>query len=280
MRWNAASGSSRPAASSAPTADSATAANWCATGALAGWWRWSADFPGDGRAAGGTWILTSPEPVPRGFDYDFWLGPAPSAPYIPARVGGTFRWNYNYSGGQVTDWGGHHPDIAQWGMGTERTGPVAIRNARGVWPDHPVWNTATEFHFEAHYRSGTVMKVSSQLRGGVTFRGTEGWVHVNRGRIEAEPRSLLEETFGEDDIRLARSDNHYRNFVDCILSRKEPVAPAEEAHRSISICHLGNIAMLLGRDLAWDPDREQVIGDPVAHAMLNRPYRAPWSLPA
>ena len=222
----------------------------------------------------------APEPVPAGFDYDFWLGPAPHAPYAPARVGVNFRWNYDYSGGQLTDWGGHHPDIAQWGMGTTYTGPVKIKNAKGVWPEDLVWNTATEYSFEAHYRSGVVMKISDKFRMGVTFKGTDGWVYVNRGRIEANPKSLLDEKFDDSDIRLPASDNHFRNFIDCVYSRKEPVAPVEQAHRSISICHLGNIAMLLGRDLAWDPDREQVVGDHVAHSLLNRPYRAPWVLPS
>ncbi len=220
----------------------------------------------------------APEPVPSGFDYDFWLGPAPYAPYTPARVGVNFRWIYDYSGGQLTDWGGHHPDIAQWGMGTALTGPVRIKNAQGVWPEDPLWNTATEYFFEAHYRSGVVMKISDKFRMGVTFKGTEGWVYVNRGQIDANPKSLLDEKFGDADIRLPASDNHFRNFIDCVYSRKEPVAPVEQAHRSVSICHLGNIAMLLGRDLTWDPDREQVVGDHVAHSLLNRPYRAPWVL--
>ena len=222
----------------------------------------------------------SPEPVPSGFDYDFWLGPAPDAPYSPARVGVNFRWTYDYSGGQLTDWGGHHPDIAQWGMGTTHTGPVRIRNARGVWPEDPVWNTATEYHFEAEFRSGVVMRISNALRMGVTFKGSEGRVHVTRGRIEARPESLLDEEFGEGDIRLKASDNHFRDFIDCVISREEPVAPVEQAHRSISICHLGNIAMLLGRDLEWDPDTEQIRNDHVAHSLINRPYRAPWILPA
>ena len=216
-----------------------------------------------------------PEPVPDGFDYDFWLGPAPDAPYSPARVGVNFRWNYDYSGGQLTDWGGHHPDIAQWGMGTALTGPVRIRNARGKWPEDPVWNTATEYYFEAEYRNGVILKISTEFRMGVTFKGTEGRVHVNRGRIEADPESLLEEEFGPEEIRLQASDNHFRNFIDCVLSRKEPVAPVEQAHRSISICHLGNIAMLLGRDLAWDPDTEQIVGDHVAHSLSQPPLPGP-----
>lgn len=220
-----------------------------------------------------------PEPVTQGFDYDFWLGPAPDAPFAPARVGVNFRWIYDHSGGQLTDWGGHHPDIAQWGMGTTSSGPIKIQNAKGAWPDDPLWNTATEYYFEAVYRSGVVLKISNQFRMGVTFKGTDGWVYVNRGQIDAHPKSLLEEQFDASDIRLPSSDHHFRNFIDCVISREEPVAPVEQAHRSISICHLGNIAMLLGRDLKWNPEREQVIGDHVAHSMLNRPYRAPWILP-
>lgn len=221
----------------------------------------------------------APEPVPAGFDYDFWLGPAPLAPYAPARVGVNFRWMYDYSGGQLTDWGGHHPDIAQWGMGTSYSGPVAIKNAKGVWAADELWDTATEYYFEAHYRSGTVLKISDKFRMGVTFKGTDGWVYVNRGKIEASSESLLDERFHDGDVRLPVSDNHFRNFIDCVISREEPVAPVEQAHRSISICHLGNIAMLLGRDLRWNPEREQVVGDHTAHSMLNRPYRAPWVLP-
>lgn len=221
-----------------------------------------------------------PEPVPAGFDYDFWLGPAPESPYAPARVGVNYRWIYDHSGGQLTDWGGHHPDIAQWGMGTTYTGPVAIKNPKGVWAEDELWNTATEYSFEAHYRSGVVMKISDKFTMGVKFKGTDGWVHVNRGKIDASSKALLDEEFGENEIRLPVSDNHYRNFIDCVISRDEPVAPVEQAHRSISVCHLGNIAMLLGRDLKWDPEREQVLGDHVAHSMLNRPYRAPWILPS
>lgn len=115
---------------------------------------------------------------------------------------------------------------------------------------------------------------------GVKFIGTDAWVHVSRGSIDASNKDLLEETFGQGEIRLPASENHFRNFIDCVLSRAEPVAPVEQAHRSISICHLGNIEMLLGRDLEWDPEREQVIGDHSAHSMLNRPYRAPWVLPS
>ncbi|MDR3698172.1 MAG: Gfo/Idh/MocA family oxidoreductase [Candidatus Sulfopaludibacter sp.] len=219
-----------------------------------------------------------PEPVPEGFNYAMWLGPAPEAPYAPARCHVNFRWILDYSGGQITDWGGHHPDIAQWGMGTELTGPVAIRNGQAQWAKEKIWNTAVDYYFEAHYASGVVMTVSSRLRSGVTFQGSDGSVWVNRGAIEATPQSLLDWQPKEQDIHLYRSDNHARNFIDCVISRKETAAPIEQAHRSITIAHLGNISLRLGRDLRWDPAKEQIIGDESASQMLARPMRKPWSI--
>jgi predicted dehydrogenase len=236
-------------------------------------------LPGGRPDYGKTGDRKQPEPVPEGFDYDFWLGPAPLAPYCPARCHVNFRWVLDYSGGQLTDWGGHHPDCAQWGMGTERTGPIEIRAARGSFPPDPVWDTATDYYFEAIYRNGVKMIVSNRVRGGVTWKGTEGTVWANRGRHDAEPKSILSSEIGPDEIHLYQSDNHFRNFIDCVLSRKEPIAPAEVAHRSITICHLGNIAMRLGIDsLKWDPDKEEIVDDPIASRMLSRPYRGPWSL--
>lgn len=219
-----------------------------------------------------------PEPVPEGFHYAMWLGPAPEAPYCPARCHVNFRWILDYSGGQITDWGGHHPDIAQWGMDTERTGPVAIRNAKGEFAKDKLWNTATEFYFEAVYQNGVTMIVSNRERGGVKFEGSDGWVWVNRGAIEASPKSLLDSEIGPNETHLYRSDDHFRNFIDCVISRKEPVAPIEIAHRSITIGHLGNISLRLGRDLKWDPEAERVVGDDEANRMLSRPMRKPWSL--
>lgn len=235
-------------------------------------------LPGGQPDFGRTAHRKDPEPVPEGFNYDFWLGPAPSAPYSPARCHVNFRWILDYSGGQVTDWGGHHPDIAQWGMGTTRTGPVAIRSPRGTFPAGDLWNTATEFYFEAEYENGVTMVVSSNERMGVRFEGTEGWVWVTRGGHEASDPAIWDSEIGEGDVQLYHSDDHHRNFIDCVISRKEPVAPIEEAHRSITIAHLGNIAMRLGRELRWDPDREQIEGDPEAGEMLDRPMRQPWHL--
>jgi predicted dehydrogenase len=224
--------------------------------------------------------LKEPAPVPEGFDYDRWLGPAPEAPYAPARCHVNFRWIFDYSGGEVTDWGGHHPDIAQWGMGTEMTGPVEIRNARGSFPPDKLWNTATEFSFEAVYENGVTMLISNVEKMGVTFVGSEGTIYANRGKYETDPVSLKDSAIGPDEVHLYASDDHFRNFIDCVISRGPTAAPVEVAHRSITICHLGNIAMRLGRDrLRWDPRTERIVGDPDATAMLGRPYRDPWKLP-
>ena len=229
------------------------------------------DFSHDG-------YRTAPEQVPEGFNYEMWLGPAPQAPYSPARCFVNYRWIFDYSGGQITDWGGHHPDIAQWGMGTELTGPVEIRPGAVKWADHPIYNTAIDFTFEGVYQNGVRLVVSSRSRGGVTFEGSDGSIWVNRGAIESKPAGLVYEDIGEHEFHLPKSDNHFRNFIDCVLSRKQPIAPIEQAHRSITIAHLGNISLKLGRKLKWDPQNEQVTGDDEANRMLSRPMRAPWKL--
>jgi predicted dehydrogenase len=221
-----------------------------------------------------------PEPVPPGFEYETWLGPAPEARYAPARCHVNFRWIYDYSGGQVTDWGGHHPDCAQWGMGTEMTGPVEIRNVKAEFPPDPLWNTATEYQFEAVYENGVTMSVSNKHKMGVTFEGTKGTIYVDRGKLTADPKTILDSKIGPAETHLYKSDDHFRNFIDCVISRAPTAAPVEVAHRSITISHLGNIAMRLGRSsLRWDPRTEQIIGDEEASRMLARPYRDPWKLP-
>ena len=155
-------------------------------------------------------------------------------------------------------------------MGTEMTGPVEIRNAKGVFPPDPLWNTATEYHFEAVYENGVTMIVSNKEKMGVTFEGTEGKIYVNRGKLEAEPALDPRLQDRPRRIHLYKSDDHFRNFIDCVISREPTAAPVEVAHRSITICHLGNIAMRLNREkLRWDPRTEQIIGDDEAARMLS-----------
>ena len=218
--------------------------------------------------------LTDIVPVPEGFDYETWLGPAPKEPYSPARTHVNYRWVLDYSGGQLTDWRGHFLDVAQWGLGTDDTGPVKIQNAKGIWATHPVYDTAIKYYFECIYKNGVKMIVSTEEKFGVHFEGTEGSI----GSRGADPESLKDTVIGPDEIHLYNSEGgHHKNFVDCVFSRKETAAPAEVGHRSITIAHLGNISMILGRDLEWDPKKEKFVNDEQANSMLSRKMREPWA---
>jgi len=222
---------------------------------------------------GRTGHLTDTIAVPKGFNYDLWLGPAPEAPYCPARTHVNYRWVLDYSGGQCTDWGGHFNDVAQWGMGMDHTGPVRIQNAKATWADHPIWNTATEFYFECMYKNGVKVIVSSGKNIGVIFEGTRGRIWPNG----SDPEGLHETVIGPDEIHLYNAENHYRNFIDCVRSRKETSAPCEVGHRSIAMSHLGNIAMMLEQDLDWNPVNERFVNNDEANNMLAREMRAPWA---
>ena len=234
-------------------------------------------LPGGVPDLGNNMDQTAPIPVPQGFNYNMWLGPAPEAPYCPARVGVNYRWNFDYSGGQITDWGGHHPDIAQWGMGTENTGPVKIEVHYRAWAKHPVWNTAVHYHIEAFFREGFKMIITSNANfSGVLFEGEDQcWARVQRGRYTLS-ENLQDVKLTDNDIKLYKSDNHFRNFIDCVLSGEEPIAPVEVAHRSITLSHLSNIAMFLNQELEWDPITERFVNNTFANALLNRPMRDPW----
>jgi predicted dehydrogenase len=227
---------------------------------------------GNNRTCEPTW---TPEPVPEGFDYDMWLGPALWAPYHTQRCHYQFRFILEYSGGQMTNWGAHHLDIAQWGNQSDDTGPVEIRG-KGEFPKTGLFTTALNAEVEYTYANG--VKMFLKRGGGTRFEGTEGWIYVNRGKLEAEPESLLTSVIGPDEIHLYQSNDHKQNFLDCIKSRKDPICNAETGHRSSTVCHLGNISMLLDRPLKWDPEKEQFIGDDEANRMLWRPRRAPWRL--
>ncbi len=227
----------------------------------------------------------APMPVPEGFDYDFWLGPAPDAPYTEKRCHWNFRWILDYSGGQLTDWAAHHCDIANWGMGTEYTGPVEIEGV-GEYPREGLYNAAINYRFTCKYAPGAspvapngfTMIVSNKNRGGALWKGTDGWVWVDRSGMDAEPKSLLQSKLGPNDVHLYKSNDHIGNFLDCTRTRALTITPIEVAHRAISIAHLGNIAMQLGRKIQWDPVAERVVGDDEADRKRVRTMRAPWHL--
>ena len=226
---------------------------------------------------------TQPAPVPEGFDYDMWLGPAPWRPYNPSRCHWNFRWISDYSGGQLTDWAGHHCDIANWGMNSEYTAPVEIEG-RAVYPPAKdgLFDTPESYYFECKFAEGFTMIVADrrqQPKGmGAHFIGSDGWVHVSRGGIDAEPKSLLTSVIGPNEIHLYESNDHIGNFLDCVRTRAKTITPVEVAHHAIMIGHLGGISMKLGRKVHWNPSTERFVGDPVADRLLSRPMRGPWHL--
>ncbi len=223
-------------------------------------------------------------PVPDGFDYEMWLGPAPWAPYTEQRCHWNFRWILDYCGGQVTDWGAHHIDIAHWGMNCDDTGPVEV-HGKGVFPEDGLWNAAVDYDFECLYDGGLVMRVASNnhIPQGVRFIGEAGWVHVTRADLKTHPADLRKTKIGPDEIHLPKPagdhrQGHRRDFLDCVKTRRATIAPAEAGHRSATVAHLGNIALILGRTIRWDPKREQIIDDPSANRMLSCALRSPWRL--
>jgi predicted dehydrogenase len=227
--------------------------------------------PGDSR----------PTTPPAGFDYDLWLGPAPWTPFSEARCHWNFRWISDYAGGQLTDWAGHHIDIAQWGMNTERSAPVDIEGV-GEWPnaEEGLFDTMNGYRFICNYAQGFTMIVadSKKHKMGVRFEGSEGWVYVSRGEIDSEPKSLLRTRIKPDEIHLYASSDHHQNFLDCVVNRRLTIAPAEVAHHSIMVAHLGLAAIKLGRKLQWDNTAERFVNDPQADRLLVRAMRSPWQL--
>ena len=237
-----------------------------------------------------TFNVREPQPVPPELDYDTWLGQAPNLPYIPARLHGSFRWNLAFSGGVLTDWGAHMIDLAQWAHDTEHTGPVTVAGKGDFPPRDAVFNTAPTFELLYEYADGVKMTVKSdgpyiRVRGSSGWIGSEGW----RGALKASDPAILETNVEPDKVGIyrpseivpAREGNkggEHRNFYDCVKSRKPTYAPAEVGHRTITIAHIGNIAMQLGRKLRWNPDAEDFVGDSEASAMLTRPQRSPWTI--
>lgn len=224
--------------------------------------------------------------VPEHLDWNMWLGPAPWREFEAFGGGGTchwdWRWIMDYSGGQLTDWAGHHIDIAHWGLGLERTGPVEVEG-RGQYPQKGLYDVPYAYDFTCTYASGVKIRVGNQSaipKGmGVTWYGEKGWIHVDRGDVlQASDPKLLQEEIGPEEIHLYESRNHQRNFIDCVKSRKETITPAEIAHRSISAGLLGELAMLTERKLRWNPETEQFLNDEAAGRLLSRPFRSPWHL--
>jgi predicted dehydrogenase len=231
--------------------------------------------------------------VPKGLDWDMWQGQAPATDYVEQRCHNMFRYWWDYSGGTMTDWGAHHNDIALWGMGMDNSGPVSITGKPAVEMVPGGYTAFSEYHVEYAYANGvlhhcistmddtgfgaTVRKGPGTVHNGVRFDGSSGWIWVTRGELQASKKDILEEPLASDAQRLPVSNDHKGNFFESIRTRKDPIAPVEAGHRSISVCHLGVMSMRMNRTLNWDPEKQQFVNDPDADKWLSRPQRAPYS---
>jgi predicted dehydrogenase len=229
------------------------------------------------------WKAAISEP-PAELDYENWIGPSKMEPYAEARVHMNWRWNYNTGGGQLLDWIGHHGDIAHWGLDFDNTGPSEIEGSGEFPPQNAFWNTCTKYRCTLKYPNDVTMIIAgghNDIRGGTKWIGTDGWVWVNRGGFEASNKEWEEMKRLPDEQRkvsLTKSNDHYRDFLDSVKSRKPTITPIETAHRSAVPGHLCLIAMLVGRKIRWDARKEVIVGDPEASKLLTREFRAPWKL--
>jgi predicted dehydrogenase len=213
------------------------------------------------------------EECPEGTDWNFWNGPSPERGYnqilCPKGIHNhfpAFRNYREYAGGALADMGAHHFDIAQWALGMDHSGPVKIEPPEGI--------ATTGLKFT--YANGVVMYHGGP--SGCTFEGTKGTLYVDRGKLTADPANILEATIGPDEFHVEPSDNHHRNWLDAIRSRKKPICDVEIGHRSATICELGQIGYDLRRPLEWDPVKERFVNDDDANKLLSRPLRDPWKL--
>lgn len=242
-----------------------------------------------------------PMPIPENLNYDMWLGSTPYVYYTENRVHP--QENYGRPGwlrceqfgaGMITGWGAHHIDIAHWGMGTEYTGPIEIEG-EASFPETGLWSVHGPFNVKAKYANGVTMHISGDNPNGVRFEGTDGWIFVTRGNVgvtasdptkpfegnkafQASDPKILNSEIGKDEIHLYASQEQHGNWLDCIKSREETVAPAEVAHRSGSACLIASTAMHIPRKLYWDPVNERFKNDDEANATLSRPQRYPWGI--
>jgi predicted dehydrogenase len=239
-------------------------------------------------------------PVPPNLHYDAWLGTTPVAYYTEMRVHpqkgfdrpGWLRCE-QFGAGMITGWGAHHVDTAHWGMNTELTGPIEIWGT-AEFPAHGLWNVHGKFKTEARYSNGMTMSISGEYPNGIKFIGTKGWIFVTREEnvtasdpggpardpLESSDPKILASVIGPNEIHLATAAEHHANWLDCVRSRAETLAPAEIAHRACSTCLLHHIAMKTKRKLHWDPVKERFLNDDLANGMLSRLQRAPYGFKA
>ena len=238
------------------------------------------------------WVDEWPK-APDHLDWDFYVGPATWSPFHPKRYDWDWRWWMAFGGGQMMDWIGHHGDIAHMAMDWDNTGPIEIEGLRWdpVTERNNLYDAPAHYHFECTYKGGVTMTVANSSdmpaefkeaagnRLGTQFIGKNGeWIYVDRGEFKASSDELLKVHMNDRDFRFRRQRNHMRDFLDCVKSREEPIAPVNAGHRSASIGHLGKIACTLGAKLKWDPKTETFPKEPSLNGLLTRKYRGEWTL--
>jgi len=225
------------------------------------------------------------KPAPKGLDWDMWQGQTPWRDYCDfgaKKCHYEWRWILDYSGGQLTDWGAHINDLAQWANDTEYTGPVSV-DGKGAFPEEGLWNTAVEWEIMYQYANGVRLICKNSPPkvnfANIKFEGSEGWIFCMWNTIEASSAKILNSVIGPGEIHLRTcKEREHRDFLDGVKTRRQPYYPVEVGHRTVSISHIGNICLILGHKLEWDPDKEQFINDPQANRMLSRAMRSPWRL--
>jgi predicted dehydrogenase len=222
-------------------------------------------------------------PVPAGLDWNLWLNQAAFRPYHPDWMG-WMRWR-DFAGGEMTNWGAHGIDQIQWALGADDTGPVE------VWP----LSAGPNGQVAMRYASGVEVEFISEPgrgpMGGAVFTCEQGKIEINRNKFTSNPLDIAQELLKKldvaeeerkwsDDVALWQARWHLQDWLDCIRSREKPVADVEIGHRSVTVCHLANIARAAGRKLRWDPQAESFVDDAEATALLDRPRREGFELPA
>ncbi len=224
------------------------------------------------------------EAIPETLDYDMWCDPSRYLPYSKDRLHWNWRWCLDYGGGQLMDWIGHHNDIAHWGLGglgLDSSSPVKVEASGFEFPDKGMWDGPTHYEVKCEFADGYTSSISNKHRMGAKWIGENGWIWVDRGKIDASNKEWIRERTDRGPINAYVSPGHHRNFVDGVKTRKPCIAPVETAHRSITPGHLSYLSLALGRPLNWDPKNEVVVDDPGADKLLKAlNYRDGWSISA
>lgn len=246
--------------------------------------------------------------VPKGLNWDMWLGQAPMVDYRSkptkrrpnSRCHYEFRWWYEYSGGKMTDWGAHHVDIAQWAMALDNTAPISVEPLMVKFPveykdgyaqDDSQYNTATRFDVKCMFENGMELRIRHSAQedlgfgNGIMFEGTKGRIFVNRGKLAGKAVDALKQNPLEDSTitklyKGKKPGSHMKNFFECIATREQPISDVHTHHRAMTTCHLANIATRLNRTIQFDPKSETIVGDRSAAHWQGREQRKGYEIEA